>query len=335
MMRALGGLLIVLCLLLESCRSDFNINAPYQDVYVLNCILRNDTSVQYALVSKNYFTTNGAAPAPNSIDQYIKGVDIKIHYDDSVFVMRDTSVQSTDSGNETMVDCYYVNNLTLIPGKVLSIEASIPGGDTLKSTIQVPKIAYSDFSRNFPQLNDTYVATPNYSATPSYSWSWIGYSQENTAILSIPQLEVYYKHYEHGTYIDKMVLIPLAYYFVEDRYGNLSPVDVQLSFRTFCVTKLETVNKTMQDISGDDPDKENYIITKVVFSVIGLDAQLSKYYCAYETYSENFSIKLRQTDFSDIDGGEGIFGLSYKFSKPLTVDSSYLGSFGYRYDPHF
>jgi hypothetical protein len=99
------------------------------------------------------------------------------------------------------------------------------------------------------------------------------------------------------------------------------------------VTKLEIVNKTMRDISGEDPQKENYIITKVVFSVISLDPELSKYYSAYETYSENFTIKLRQTDFSNIEGGKGIFGLYYKFSLPLVVDKRYIESFGYQYDP--
>jgi|GEM_PF-677092 len=325
--------LVVLCLILESCKSDFNINAPYQNVYVLNCILRNDTSVQYALISKNYFTENGTVPPPNSIEQNIKGANIQIFYHDSVFVMRDTTIQLADSGNETMIDCYYVNNLMLSPGRAISIEATVPGGDTLKSTAQVPQISYEHFPRDFPQLNDTYIATPNYSTTPYYSWSWIGNTQASTTILDIPQLEIYYKHYEQGTYVDKVVLVPLAFYFIVDRYGNLSPVDVGLSFRTFCVTKLDIVNKTMQDISGNDPDKENYIITKVVFSIISLDSELSKYYSAYETYLENFTIKLRQTDFSDIEGGKGIFGLCYKFSNSLVVDGSYIGSFGYRYVP--
>ncbi len=131
--------------------NDFNINAPYEDVYVLNCILRNDNSIQYALISKNYFTENGTTPAPNSIDQNIKGVNIKIYNNDSVFVMRDTTVEITNSGNITQVNCYYVKNLILSPGKVIRIEATVPDGNTVKSTIQVPQISYVNFSPNFPQ----------------------------------------------------------------------------------------------------------------------------------------------------------------------------------------
>lgn len=333
MKRAPWLLLAIPSLFLESCKSDFNINAPYEDVYVLNCILRNDQSIQYALVSKNYFTENGTVPPPNTIEQNIKDANIQIHYGDSVFVMRDTTIQLADSGNQTTINCYYVKNLTLSPGKVISIEATVPGGDTLRSTVQVPQIAYANFSTNFPQLKNSYPPAPDYSKTPNYSWSWIGNTQESTTILSLPQLEVYYKHYEQGTYVDKEMFVPLAFYFNIDRNGNLSPVNVELSFRTSCVTLLETVNNTIQDISGNDPYKENYTITKVQFSVVSLDPKLTKYYSAYKTYSESFTIKLRPTDFSDIQGGKGIFGVCYKFSKPLVVDSLYIESFGYRYDP--
>lgn len=156
-------LLIILSLYFASCKNDFNINAPYEDVYVLNCILRNDTSVQYAVISKNYFTDNGTTPAANSIEQNIKGVNIKIYNNDSVFVMRDTTIQLSVSGNATMVNCYYTKNLIMNPGKVIRIEATVPDGNTVKSTIQVPQISFINFSPDFPQIYQTgYHTKPNY-----------------------------------------------------------------------------------------------------------------------------------------------------------------------------
>jgi hypothetical protein len=327
MRKALFILLIIPFMFLESCRNDFNINAPYEGVYVLNCILHNDDSVQYAIISKNVYTGNGAPPTSDNIDQNIRGANIKILYNDSVFVMRDTTIQLTDSGSVTQVNCYYVKNLVMQPDEIISIEAAIPGGTVLKSTIQVPKISFAKFSTQFPQ-----VFQSGYQERPSYSWSWTGDNGNNTNILNLPQLEIYYKKYEGGIYVDKKILAPLALYYVYNE-GELTPVDVSLSFDRSCLTTLETVNKTMQEISGDDPNKKNYIITKVLFSVVGLDPDLSKFYSAYSTYSEDFSIKLRQTDYSNIDGGEGIFGASYKFSQSLVVDSLYVRSFGYRYEP--
>jgi hypothetical protein len=66
---------------------------------------------------------------------------------------------------------------------------------------------------------------------------------------------------------------------------------------------------------------------------MSLDPELSKYYSANNIYSEDFTVKLRQTDFSNIEGGKGIFGVYYNFSRRLVVDSVYVQSFGYRYGP--
>ena len=321
-------LLIIPFIFFESCKSDFNINAPYEDVFVLNCILRSDNTIQYAILLKNTFTGNGTAPTSNDNALNIKGANIKIFYNDLVFVMRDTTIQVTDSVNITKVNCYYVKNLIISPGKIISIEASVPGGKTLKSTIQVQNISYANFSTNFPQIFQS-----GYQTIPSYSWSWIGDTQGGTVILNQPQLEIYYKKYEGGTFVDKKILVPLVYYYTKDKYGNLIPVNVNLSFEDYCMTTFETINKMMQEISGDDPNKRNYIINKVLFSVVSFDPDLSKFYSAYNTYSENFTVKLRQTDYSNIDGGKGIFGAYYIFSQPLVIDGLYINSFDYQYDP--
>ena len=153
MKKSLLVLQIILFMFFESCNDNFNINAPYEDVYVLNCILRNDTPVQYAIISKNIYTENGApSPASNSSAQNIQGADIKIFYNDSVFVMRDTTIQLTDSVSKTQVNCYYVRNLVINPSKAISIEASVPGGQELKSTIQVQEISFAKFYRPFPKF---------------------------------------------------------------------------------------------------------------------------------------------------------------------------------------
>ncbi len=328
MKKAPRVLLFVLFLLFGSCNSDFNINAPYQDVYVLNCILRNDGPLQYAIISKNYFTENGSPPAPNSIEQNIQGATIKIYDNDSVFAMRDTTLQLTESGNQITVNCYYVDNLTLNPGNVVRIEATAPDGTLLKSSTQVPNISFANFSRSFPQSYKS-----GYHTRPNYSWKWISAAGESATILDLPQLEVQYKQYEGGTTVDKSILVPLAFYFRFDENFNLVPVNVKLSPNTSCITTLETVNNAMQAISSDDPYKENYTITHVIFHVLSLNPELSKYYSAYDTYSRDFTIKLRQTDYSNIEGGKGIFGVFYDFSVPLAVDSLYIASFGYLYHP--
>ena len=90
-----------------------------------------------------------------------------------------------------------------------------------------------------------------YQTKPNYVWNWNSAADENTAILCLPQLEVYYKKYEDGTWVDKKILVPLVYYYTIGKDGGLTPVSVEFSFNDYCATTLETVNKTMQDISGE------------------------------------------------------------------------------------
>jgi hypothetical protein len=317
-------LLIIPFIFFESCNEDFNINAPEQNIYALNCILRNDTSVQYAVISKNIFTEDGSSPSSKNINQNIKGADIKIFYNDSTFIMRDTTVQLTNSGNISSQNCYYVKNLTLQPGKIISIEAAVPDGSVLKSTIIIPAII-NNYSITFPQYYQG-----KYVQMPIYDWSWSYDNKRIINILSYPRLEIYYKKNEDGKLIDKKTIIPVSYYSYTDENGFLIPVDMNFSFGNRCYTTLNNIDRVMQEISGDDHDKSNYIISKVIFRVTGMDKDMSKYYSAYEIFSESFTVKLRPTDYSNIEGGKGIFGVYFSFTQQLFVDKSYIESFGYR-----
>ena len=316
----------ILLIIFESCEDNFNINAPYEDIYTLNCILRNDSPVQYAIISKNVYTENGNPPAQSNIAQNIRGANIKIFYNDSVFIMRDTTIQLADSGNIVQVNCYYLENLSIQPGNVISIEADMPDGQILKSKTKVPDISYS-FLPYFPQYWPGY---PGYDLVTEYVWHFSDKKVVAKNILNIPKLEIYYEKYEGGIYIKKKTSVPLSYYsYVYENMMLLYP-GVELSFNNKCYTTFENVNKTMNEISGDDPNKSNYKITDVSFNVYGLDANLSRFCSAYNIYMESFTIKLRQIDYSNIEGGKGIFGVVYKFSRPLVVNHLYVQAFGYR-----
>ena len=212
MKREILILPIILFILFESCNEDFNVNAPFnKNVYTLNCILRNDSPIQYAIISKNIYTENGAPPTSTSTAQDIKGANVEIYYNDSVFVMRDTTIQLTDSGNTKQVNCYYLRNLVMKPGKIISIKATMPDGQILKSTNQIPVclIAYSAF----PQIYYTKEEQKGYyREISSYAWLFRRDNKDINDILSFPQLEIDYKKYEGGTYVNKKTLVPLSYY---------------------------------------------------------------------------------------------------------------------------
>lgn len=331
MKKAPVVLLLLLYLFFESCNSDFNIDV-HQDTYVLNCILRSDTSIQYATISKNYFTENGANPPSNKIVPNIKGATIHIFSNDSVFVMRDTTVELTESGNTAQVNCYYVKNLVMKPGKIISIKATMPDGQILKSTIQIPVCVIAPSA--FPVSYYTDDGKEYYVKYPSYNWPFIIDNKETIDILSLPRFEIDYEKYEGGTYVNKKTFVPLSYYHPSDINWVRLSLDLDFSLNNYrAYTSLEAINRTMQEISGDDPDKGNYIITRAFFTVTSMDPELTRYYYAYEVYSNSFTVKLRPTEYSNIQGGKGIFGIYYIYTNSFVVDKDYIHSFGYQYDP--
>jgi hypothetical protein len=326
MKKVLLVLLTVLLIFFESCSEDFNINAPHEDIYILNCVLQNDNSIQYAILSKNSYTENGGPPTTNNTDQYIKNQTIKIYYDTSVFTMRDTTVQLTIDGNITKVNCYYIKNLIIDPGKVVSIEASAPDGKILKSTIQVPDITFPKITFRFPP-----VYMSGYSLLYTYSWSWTVNNKPIRDIVNLSQLEVDYKKYEGGTFVDKKIFIPVGSIVGED--GSSRIINLEPSYDNSSSSTLDTINKKMREISENDPYKRNYIIKKIIFNVFSLDPVLSKFYSEYNASANDFTINLKPTEYSNITGGKGVFGTYYKFTKPVVADGDYIKSFGYQYEP--
>ena len=330
MKRAVLILPVILFVLFESCDNDFSINAPFKNVYTLNCILRNDSPIQYAIISKNIYTENGAPPTSSGTVQNIKGANVEIHYNGTVFVMRDTTIQLTDSGNIMQVNCYYLRNLVMKQGTTISIMATMPDGEILKSTNRIPvNIIYPSY---FPQ---SHLAGGKgyYVKVPFYSWLFRINNRKINNILSFPRIEIDYEKYEGGMYVHKKTLVPLTYHSFTDNNLVALSTDLNFSFYNSAYTSLETVNTTMREISGSDPNKNNYIITKVFFIVNSMDPELSKYYSAYETYLNSFTVKLRPTDYSNIEGGKGIFGIYYINTSSFIVDKAYINSFGYQFDP--
>ncbi|MGA8263341.1 MAG: hypothetical protein WB779_02755, partial [Ignavibacteriaceae bacterium] len=233
MKRAILILPIILFILFESCNEDFNVNAPFKNFYTLNCILRNDNPIQYAIISKNIYTESGATPTLPSTAQNIKGANVEIYYDDSVFVMRDTTIQVTDSGNTIQVNCYYLKNLVMTPGKIISIKATTPDGQILKSTNQIPVcyIAYSTFPQSYYYTDElTGGQMGYYIKLATYNWLFKIDNKVIKDILSFPRFEIDYKKYEGGTYVDKKTFVPLSYYsYLDINTVTLSP-ELDFSF---------------------------------------------------------------------------------------------------------
>ncbi len=87
----------------------------------------------------------------------------------------------------------------------------------------------------------------------------------------------------------------------------------------------------MEEISENDPQKENYRIKGVLFRLLMMNSNLAAYYSTQKTFFDEFSVRVSQPDFSNVTNGLGIVG-AYSVSKlRVKINPDYVSSFGYKY----
>ena len=64
--------------------------------------------------------------------------------------------------------------------------------------------------------------------------------------------------------------------------------------------------------------------------MIECDQALSRYYSSVNGYMDQFSVRLDERTYTNIQGGEGIFGSSTTTSMKFPVNAKYAGRFGYQ-----
>lgn len=315
---------IICAMLFISCSEDFNLNGPVKDIYVLNCILQNDNTTQFVTLTKNIYTESGEAPSYIPVDKYVKNAIVKIFNKNTSYLLRDTIIYVTENSITSPVYCYYIKDLTITSGSSISIEAITPDGTILQSSVSIPEIKFENFTYRFPG-----VFMAGFSYYTSYNWGW----QATGTFISFPKVCIKYKKFENGKYVENEAFVPVYSGFIENSDGTVTGIPIEPTANLSCQMTIQGINKTLKSISGDDPIKSNYTITQVHFYIIGLDPSLSRYYTSLNTYENSFTIKIKPTDYTNIKGGIGIFGVRYKYTRQLLVDSLYIRSFGYNYKP--
>ena len=317
-MNKLIMLILISIPLFVSCDADFSPYAEFQDKYSLVCLLRSDTTFQTAVLSHNYLPDQ---PDPNSYknDPSIIGADIRIWYNDSVYVLSDSSDTRTDSSRYTGAYRFYFNDKFKIgPQEIIEIEVLLPNGRRLFSSSVTPKdIIFNDESDVIiPPVNSDLV---------NFIWA----ASEQGAYYS-PKFEIKYLQIINGNPEKKTIEVPLKYVA---QNGNLDPVYPEATNRTNVVFTLESITQTLDKISEGDPNKQNYSIYQTpLFNLLAFDASLSKYASSTSQALNDLTVTLNTADYTNIQGGFGIFGSYIKKNySSIKFQQNFIESFGYNF----
>ena len=244
-------------LAIYSCDDSIEPFADYKQKYVLNCILNGDSSFQVATLTSDYKGTT-LDPYSNTTDPSIEGALIRVWWQDSVAIFKDSSIARFDSSHYTTpYKFYYAKNF--IPRARISyqIEAQLPNGKKLRSTLSPPS-----------GIDFIYVISD--SAMPiqgqdGININWINY-HDYTVYIS--HVVIYY--YLSGTGNKRYEkYVPQSYTEYDGKY---LPIEPKPDILTDCSVDYKTIDRAMAEISGDDPDKSKY---QIISAAVELAAPLA------------------------------------------------------------
>jgi hypothetical protein len=305
--------LIICCsTLFISCEENVNPFEKYQERYVFNCILRGDTSLQVATVAKT-FTTGGFNPHQNTNDPFISGADVRVWYKDSVYRFYDSSIVRLDTSSyKSPMNIYLNRRFKIEPNEPIEVEIMMPDGKRLKSSTKTAgRVIYDDSSTIFIYNDVKFVDI-----------RWV--SPDIGSNYFLPKFSIIYFKKAGNQNIRYIKEVPL-------KYENNQPVPFMVSKMPLVKIDINTIKQAFKEISDGVSDKASIsVVLHPEFLVAAFDDVLSKY---YSTSSESFSsltVTLDETDYSNIQGGYGVFG-SFTSTEYMQLKFSrgFITSFGY------
>ena len=297
-----------------SCNDSIDPYADYKQEFVLNCILNGDSSFQVATLSSTY-RGSSLNPYTNTTDPAVAGALIRVWWQDSVAIFRDSTIARFDSSHYTTpYKFYYVKNFIPRAGINYEIEAQLQDGQKVGATLQPPSDIQFETS-----ANDTLLPMEDQKHV-NVRWKNFG---DNTVYIS--RIVIYYymentgkKRYEK--------YVPQSY---TEYNGGYLAVEPEPGLETACTVDYTTVNRAMTEIAGDDFQKSKYQIISAFVEVYALSEQFSHYYASTHRMGADYSVVLDEPDLSNVQGGLGIFGMYLKKRFFIRIDDNYIKSFGY------
>ena len=319
MKKKISFIVILFTFLFISCEENFDPYGDFVEKYAFTCILKSDQTMQTATLSRTY-RPDGFDPYANTTDPAITGADIRVWYNDTVFVFRDTSTVRTDTSRYNTPLRYYYNNEFFVGNrKPIELEVLLPNGRRLFSSSVTPS------EINLDNYSDAVIPPPAGKSNVQMLWKTL---DEGTFFL--PNIKLRYEQKINGEVVYKEKDIPVKYVA---RGNELTPIYPFPSNSITVNYDLGAITKTLEEISDGDPAKNNYaIFQKLIFTLTAYDVSASKYISSTSGSVDDLTVSVDVADYTNIVGGFGLFAsYSRKTYLRLRFLEDYIRSFGYNY----
>lgn len=304
-------LLIILFLISLSCEENFSPRTEFQQRYILNCIIRGDTTFQTAAILQSY-DVQGYDPDENSENPFKRVKELKLwKNNEKVYIFKDTLISVNMGRYDGEAYIYYLNDFIPSEKDSLKIRALLEDDRVIWSWTKMPELVEWNTSAMDSIIPADDKDYSNFAWKPANYRSWY-----------VPRLTIFYRKYESSQFSRISVDVPIT-------FDGSTPIYSKPFKGENLVYKKENIDYAMKKISEGDPDKWSYIIYNARFDLLILDENLSTYYSNSKGYLDDFTIRLDQIDFTNIVGGFGIFGSYIKQVRGIKLNRDYIESLGY------
>lgn len=321
------GLLAIFLLTFSSCKEDFSPFTNLEDKYVLFCALSVFPDAGFNMytvsvdLSKIYFKEGGAASASTD-NLYLNDAVINLSAGSKSYVLKlKKIINQTDSLNNGIQYVYSADGVVIKGSDKISISAKLANGKVLSASTQVPtefevKMSYP-FQEGFSSKIDRFL----WGTSLTFTWKTTTYGH-----IFFPKFEIYYYNAQTNTYGIKEV----ASKYIQ-RNGGYEPYYPTYQLVKSVSFDYDAVDSAMAQIAKNDPERKNKIYY-LKGSVMEFDTPLSNYYTGIHGRVDQFSIRLDQGLYTNINGGIGVLGVGcISKTGKIFFREEYLQKFGYSF----
>jgi hypothetical protein len=325
-MRTPGKYLWVMCALLawSGCDERFTPKISSGNRYFVFCIINTSprgSGAQVALVDRMY-DVEGLIPSANTVDPFVHDSRLTLGVRGKYYAFEpDTSVRRDTSRYNTPLYYYALRGLTLVGQDAIIFRVVLPDSTLLTGSTVIPPYRPTSSTPEFPSGVTTLVDREN--EGDAWILDWEGVATEEH--LFFPRLSLTWSIVDSVT-TEHYAEVPLRYVRSGDSYV---PVYATVQSGTSLRVELDALDRFVEGIGSGVADKSTIHLHNFHFGVVEYDTPLSRYYSSVNGYMDEFSVRLDERTYTNVQGGDGIFGAAYSTSFKYDVNKYFAAKFGY------
>ena len=312
-------LIFLFLALLGGCDTSFNPEGPFLDRLAVYGVLTPINQTHYVRLFSTYNPPD-FDPQTNTTSNQVTNAVVSLSFDTTTVALRDTVVPRDDPGRYTdSIKAFIASPLPIARGKVYSLTVNSPVYGVLSATTRVPGNAVVDID------NDSRfsLTTPDKGQADISIFVTLSALTEGHAVRVFVEYELPVAN--PGTIFTEQIPLEITSYKdcanFEAEYPRVRRREL-IGSRELWRFPLENYRRALVRILKTH---EGVVVdfNRVYVEVIQTDEHLYKYYSVVNGFQDQYSIRVDQPNYTNIQGGLGVFG---SFVSDTTVVSSTLAS---------